>query len=146
MALPAILKGYKLILVIPDRMSEEKLAHLRAMGIEIILTRSDVQKGDPEYYTEVAAKLVEDTPNSFFANQFSNPANPYIHETTTGPEIWDQTNQKVDAFVAGVGTGGTISGIGRYLKSQNPDIDIIVADSATIISVSYTHLTLPTKA
>ena len=128
LALPAILKGYKLILVIPDKMSEEKLAHLRAMGIEIILTRSDVQKGDPDYYTEVAAKLVEDTPNSFFANQFSNPANPYIHETTTGPEIWDQTNQKVDAFVAGVGTGGTISGIGRYLKSQNPEIDIIVAD------------------
>ena len=128
LALPAILKGYKLILVIPDKMSEEKMAHLEAMGIEIILTRSDVQKGDPEYYTEVAAKLVEDTPNSFFANQFSNPANPYIHETTTGPEIWDQTNQKVDAFVAGVGTGGTISGVGRYLKSQNPEIDIIVAD------------------
>ena len=128
LALPAILKGYKLILVIPDKMSEEKLAHLRAMGIEIILTRSDVQKGDPEYYTEVAAKLVEDTPNSFFANQFSNPANPYVHETTTGPEIWDQTDHKIDAFVAGVGTGGTISGIGRFLKSQNPEIEIIVAD------------------
>ena len=140
LALPAILKGYKLILVIPDKMSEEKLAHLGAMGIEIILTRSDVQKGDPEYYTEVAAKLVKNTPNSFFANQFSNPANPYIHETTTGPEIWDQTNQKVDAFVAGVGTGGTISGIGRYLKSQNPDIDIIVADpEGSVVADAVNH-------
>ena len=140
LALVAALKGYKIILVIPDKMSREKILHLEGLGAEIVLTRSDVPEGHPEYYQDLARKILSETPGAFLANQFSNPANPYIHETTTGPEIWDQTNQKVDAFVAGVGTGGTISGIGRYLKSQNPDIDIIVADpEGSVVADAVNH-------
>jgi cystathionine beta-synthase len=128
LALAAQLKGYKLILVIPDKMSLEKIRHLEAMGVEIIITRSDVEKGHPEHYHSVAENLLKKTPGSFFANQFENPSNPRVHEETTGPEIWDQMDGKIDAFVAGVGTGGTISGVGKYLKSKNPDIKIVVAD------------------
>ena len=128
LALAAKLKGYQLILVIPDKMSREKVMHLEAMGVEIVFTRSDVEKGHPEHYQELAAAIVKKTPGAFFADQFSNPANPLIHETTTGPEIWSQMAGDIDAFVAGVGTGGTISGTGRYLKSKNKDIQIVVAD------------------
>ena len=128
LALAAKLKGYDLILVIPDKMSQEKVMHLEAMGVEIVFTRSDVEKGHPEHYQEMAAAIVKKTPGSFFADQFSNPANPLVHETTTGPEIWSQMEGDVDAFVAGVGTGGTISGVGKYLKAQNKDIQIIIAD------------------
>jgi cystathionine beta-synthase len=128
LALAAQLKGYKLILVIPDKMSLEKIRHLEAMGVEIIITRSDVEKGHPEHYHSVAENLLKKTPGSFFANQFENPSNPRVHEETTGPEIWDQMDGKIDAFVAGVGTGGTISGVGKYLKSKNPEIKIVVAD------------------
>ncbi len=128
LALAAKLKGYDLILVIPDKMSQEKVMHLEAMGVEIVFTRSDVEKGHPEHYQEMAAAIVKKTPGSFFADQFSNPANPLVHETTTGPEIWSQMDGDVDAFVAGVGTGGTISGIGKYLKKQNKKIQIIIAD------------------
>ena len=124
LALAAKLKGYDLILVIPDKMSQEKVMHLEAMGVEIVFTRSDVEKGHPEHYQEMAAAIVKKTPGSFFADQFSNPANPLVHETTTGPEIWSQMEGDVDAFVAGVGTGGTISGVGKYLKSQKKDIQI----------------------
>jgi cystathionine beta-synthase len=128
LALASQLKGYKLILVIPDKMSLEKIRHLEAMGVEIIITRSDVEKGHPEHYHSIAEDLLEKTPNSFFANQFENPSNPKVHEETTGPEIWDQMDGVIDAFVAGVGTGGTISGVGKYLKSKNPNIKIVVAD------------------
>ena len=128
LALAAKLKGYDLILVIPDKMSQEKVMHLEAMGVKIVFTRSDVEKGHPEHYQEMAAAIVKKTPGSFFADQFSNPANPLVHETTTGPEIWSQMEGNVDAFVAGVGTGGTISGVGKFLKSQNKDIQIIIAD------------------
>ena len=157
LALAAKLKGYDLILVIPDKMSQEKVMHLEAMGVEIVFTRSDVEKGHPEHYQEMAAAIVKKTPGSFFADQFSNPANPLVHETTTGPEIWSQMEGDVDAFVAGVGTGGTISGVGKYLKAQNKDIQIIIADPiGSVVAdavntgnykypVSYTHLTLPTK-
>ena len=128
LALAAKLKGYELILVIPDKMSQEKVMHLEAMGVDIVFTRSDVEKGHPEHYQEMAAAIVEKTPGAFFADQFSNPANPLVHETTTGPEIWSQMEGNVDAFVAGVGTGGTISGVGKFLKSKNKDIQIVVAD------------------
>ena len=128
LALAAKLKGYELILVIPDKMSQEKVMHLEAMGVDIVFTRSDVEKGHPEHYQEMAAAIVKKTPGAFFADQFSNPANPLVHETTTGPEIWSQMEGNVDAFVAGVGTGGTISGVGKFLKSKNKDIQIVVAD------------------
>ena len=128
LALAAKLKGYNLILVIPDKMSEEKIMHLEAMGVEIIMTRSDVENGHPEHYQSIAGKLLESTPNSFFANQFENQSNPKVHFETTGPEIWSQMEGDIDAFVAGVGTGGTISGVGEFLKSKNPDIKIVIAD------------------
>ena len=128
LALAAKLKGYKLILVIPDKMSEEKIRHLEAMGVEIIMTRSDVENGHPEHYQSIAEKLIKSTPNSFFANQFENKSNPQVHFETTGPEIWEQMEGNIDAFVAGVGTGGTISGVGRFLKSKNPNIKVIIAD------------------
>ncbi|MGP1347152.1 MAG: pyridoxal-phosphate dependent enzyme [Phycisphaerales bacterium] len=125
-------RGYKMIVVVPDKMSEEKIQHLRAMGARVVLTRSDVQKGHPEYYQEVAARLATETPNSVFINQFANPANVSAHYEGTGPEVWRQitaaTGGKVDAVVLGVGSGGTLSGMGRYLREQNPDLKIILAD------------------
>jgi cystathionine beta-synthase len=128
LALTASQKGYKLILVIPDKMSADKIRHLRALGAEIRLTRSDVPKGHPEYYQDMAERIVAETPGAFWASQFDNPANPLAHETGTGPEIWEQMDGDIDAFVAGVGSGGTISGCGRYLKSKNPHIRIVAAD------------------
>ena len=135
LALAAKLKGYKLILVIPDKMSEEKIRHLEAMGVEIIMTRSDVENGHPEHYQSIAEKLLKSTPNSFFANQFENKSNPQVHFETTGPEIWEQMEGNIDAFVAGVGTGGTISGVGKYLKGKKKGIKVIAVepeDSAVI--------------
>jgi len=130
LALVAGQKGYKLKVVVPDKMSQEKIQHLRAMGAEIIMARSDVQKGHPEYYQEVAAKLAERTPNSVYINQFSNPANTEAHYQHTGPEIWEQMDGKVDAVVLGVGSGGTITGIGKYLREKNPKVKIVLADPA----------------
>ncbi len=106
LALIAGAKGYRIILVIPDKMSQEKIAHVRALGAEVRLTRSDVTRGHPEYYQDVAAKLTEEIPGAFYVNQFGNPANPLAHETTTGPEIWEQMNHDLDAVVVGVGSGG----------------------------------------
>ncbi len=128
LALVAGQKGYKLTVVMPDKMSAEKISHLRAMGAEVVLTRSDVEKGHPEYYQDMAARLAAEDPSSYYINQFSNDNNPRAHYETTGPEIWRQMDGRIDAFVAGVGSGGSISGTGRYLKEQNPDIEIILAD------------------
>ena len=128
LALVAAQKGYRLILIIPDKMSADKVRHLRALGAEIVLTRSDVPKGHPEYYQDMAERMVQEIPGAFWASQFDNPANPKAHEEGTGPEIWEQMDGEIDAFVAGVGSGGTISGVGRFLKSQNPEISIVAAD------------------
>src|SRR5580698_10316992 len=114
LALVAASKGYKLILVIPDKMSQEKLVHLRALGAQIVMTRSDVGRGHPQYYQDLAERIARETPNSFYVNQFNNPANPLAHEQTTAPEIWRQTDQKLDAVVCGVGSGGTLTGLSRY--------------------------------
>ena len=127
LALVAAVRGYKLTVVMPDKMSEEKVSHLRAMGAAVVQTRSDVAKGHPEYYQDVAERLAREV-GGFYVNQFSNPANVEAHYTTTGPEIWDQMDGRVDAFVAGVGSGGTIAGIGRYLREKNPNVEIILAD------------------
>jgi cystathionine beta-synthase len=134
LALVAGQRGYAMIVVVPDKMAEGKIQHLRAMGADVRLARSDVQKGHPEYYQEVAAQIAQSTPNSVYINQFANEDNTEAHYESTGPEMWEQvlaaTGQPVDAFIAGVGSGGTISGAGRYLKEQNPDCKIILADPA----------------
>ncbi len=121
-------KGYKVLLVIPDKMSKEKIQHLRAMGADVRLTRSDVPHGHPEYYTDMAERLAQQIPGGFYVNQFANDANSLAHFKTTGPEIWEQMDGDIDAFVAGIGSGGTITGIARYLKSVGSKAEIILAD------------------
>ena len=128
LALIAGAKGYRIILVIPDKMSQEKIAHVRALGAEVRLTRSDVTRGHPEYYQDMAARLTSEIPGAFYVNQFGNPANPLAHETTTGPEIWQQMNHDVDAVVVGVGSGGTLTGLGRFFKKVQPNLEMILAD------------------
>jgi len=127
LALVALLKGYEITVVVPDKMSEGKIAHLRAMDAQVIMARSDVEKGHPEYYQDVAKRLADEN-GWFFVNQFSNDANVAAHYNTTGPEIWEQMNGDIDAVVIGVGSGGTVTGVGRYLREQNPNIEIILAD------------------
>ena len=109
-------------------MSQEKIAHVRALGAEVRLTRSDVTRGHPEYYQDVAARLAEEIPGGFYVNQFCNPANPLAHERTTGPEIWEQMRHHVDAIVVGVGSGGTLTGLGRFFSRVHPTMEIILAD------------------
>ncbi|HEY7889083.1 MAG TPA: cystathionine beta-synthase [Steroidobacteraceae bacterium] len=137
LALVAAQKGYRLLLVIPDKMSQEKIFHLKAMGAEVVLTRSDVSKGHPEYYRDLAERLARETPNSFLVNQFGNPANPRAHEETTAPEIWEQMDHNLDAIVCGVGTGGTISGISRYFARTAPNAEIVLADPLGSVLATY---------
>ena len=127
-AIAAAAKGYRCIFTIPDKMSIEKIRLLRALGAEVIVTPTAVPHESPESYTEVAKRLVRETPNSILANQYFNPRNPEAHYRTTGPEIWEQTGGQIDIFICGMGTGGTISGIGRYLKEQNPAVKVIAVD------------------
>ena len=128
LALVAAQKGYRLLLVIPDKMAQEKVFHLRALGAEVRMTRSDVGKGHPEYYQDMAERLAGEIENSFYVNQFGNPANPLAHETGTGPEIWSQMNHDVDAVVCGVGSGGTLTGIGRFMRRVSPKTRMVLAD------------------
>lgn len=134
LALVAAQRGYKLIVVVPDKMSQGKIRHLRAMGAVVHLTRSDVEKGHPEYYQDVAQRLADETPNSLYINQFANPDNARAHYETTGPEIVEQihaaTGQPLGAFICGVGSGGTLTGVGRALKEADPTTKIILADPA----------------
>ncbi len=139
LALVAAQKGYKLTLVIPDKMSKEKVDHLRAMGTEIIMTRSDVGKGHPEYYQDYAERLASENPDAYYINQFSNPSNPKAHELTTGPEIWKQMDQNVDAIVVGVGSAGTISGLTSFFKQKKPDMNFVLADPAGSVLKDYFH-------
>lgn len=136
LALVAAQKGYRLILVIPDKMSKEKVFHLKAMGAEIVMTRSDVGKGHPEYYQDLAASIAKKT-GAFFINQFENPANPLAHELTTGPEIFEQMEGRVDAVVAGVGSGGTLTGLSRYFAKVSPNTEIVLADPRGSVLVDY---------
>ena len=128
LALVAALKGYKLILILPDKMSQEKIFHLRAMGAQVVTTRSDVGRGHPDYYQDVAERLEKEIPESLWINQFENASNPKAHQEGTGPEIWEQMDQDVDAVICGVGSGGTLTGVSRYLNSVNPDIEMVLAD------------------
>jgi cystathionine beta-synthase len=137
LALVAVLKGYRLMIVVPDKMSQEKIFHLRAMGAEIVMARSDVTKGHPEYYQERAADIARRTPGAFYIDQFGNTANPRAHEETTGPEIWEQMDHDVDAVVAGVGTGGTITGLARFFERASPETEIVLADPRGSVLATY---------
>ena len=128
LALVAAAKGYHLILVIPDKMSQEKILHVRALGATTVITRSDVTKGHPEYYQDLAASIAAETPDGFYVNQFGNPTNPLAHEQTTGPEIWEQMQHDVDAIVVGVGSGGTLTGLSNYFARVAPECEIVLAD------------------
>ena len=136
LALVAAQKGYRLVLVIPDKMSQEKIFNLRAMGAEVVLTRSDVAKGHPEYYQDLAKRLAEEQ-GAFFVNQFGNPDNVKAHEETTGPEIWEQMEHKLDAVVAGVGSSGTLTGIGHYLRKVAPHVEMVLADPKGSVLADY---------
>jgi cystathionine beta-synthase len=139
LALIAAQKGYRLILVIPDKMSQEKVLHVRALGAEVRLTRSDVGKGHPDYYQDIAQRLTREIPNSFYINQFENPANPLAHEATTGPEIWAQMEHMMDAVVVGVGSGGTLTGLKRYFDRVAPHVEMVLADPKGSILYDVVH-------
>ena len=136
LALVAAQKGYPLTIVVPDKMAQEKIFHLRALGAEVLLTRSDVGKGHPEYYQDMAERIAGET-GAFYVNQFGNPANPLAHETTTGPEIWAQMDQDLDAMVCGVGSGGTITGLSRYFAEVAPKVDMVLADPVGSVLADY---------
>ena len=136
LALVAAQKGYKLILVVPDKMAREKIFHLRALGAEVMLTRSDVGKGHPEYYQDIAERIAKET-GAFFVNQFGNPANPAAHEQTTGPEIWEQMGHDVDAIVCGVGSGGTLAGLSRFFARVSPKTEMVLADPDGSVLCDY---------
>ena len=137
LALAASVKGYKAIFVMPDKMSDEKIRALEALGAKVVVCPTAVEPEDPRSYYCVSRKLSEETPNCLYANQYHNPVNPQAHYDSTGPEIWEQTGGKIDALVVGMGTGGTISGMGKYLKEKNPDIKIIGADPVGSLYYEY---------
>ncbi|MBT8069376.1 MAG: pyridoxal-phosphate dependent enzyme [Gammaproteobacteria bacterium] len=137
LALVAAQKGYELTLVIPDKMSREKISNLRAMGAKVVLTRSDVAKGHPEYYQDLACSIAEDIDGAFFINQFGNESNPKAHEELTGPEIWEQMGHNLDAIVLGVGSSGTITGLSRYFEHAAPDLELVLADPVGSILAEY---------
>jgi len=136
LALVAARKGYKLVLVIPDKMSQDKVHHLRALGAEVRLTRSDVGKGHSEYYQDYAERIAKEI-GGYYINQFANPANPLAHETTTAPEIWKQMDERLDAFVCGVGSGGTLTGFSRYFARVAPHVELVLADPKGSILADY---------
>ncbi len=128
LALVAAVKGYKAIFVMPDKMSDEKIRALRALGAEVVITPTAVEPDDPRSYYSVARRLVEETEGAVYANQYHNPVNPETHHRSTGPELWEQLGESLHTLVCGLGTGGTISGTGRYLKERNPEIRVVGAD------------------
>src|SRR5574338_1579970 len=127
LALVAQQKGYKLILVVPDKMSREKIFNLKAMGAQVVLTRSDVAKGHPDYYQDLAERIARETPGAYFINQFGNPDNPAAHEFGTGPEILRQLDGKLDAIVFGCGSSGTMTGLSRCFAKLSPKTELILA-------------------
>jgi len=137
LAIAASVKGYKAIFVMPDKMSDEKIHALEALGAKVVVCPTAVEPEDPRSYYCVSRKLSEETPNCLYANQYHNPVNPQAHYDSTGPEVWEQTGGKIDALVVGMGTGGTISGMGKYLKEKKPDIKIIGADPVGSLYYEY---------
>ncbi len=136
LALVAAQKGYHLTLVVPDKLAQEKIFHLRALGVEVILTRSDVGKGHPEYYQDMAQRIAHET-GAIFINQFGNPANPLAHQATTGPEIWAQMDHDLDAVICGVGSGGTITGLSRFFASVSDKTEMVLSDPQGSILAEY---------
>ncbi len=136
LAFVAARKGYKLLLVMPDKMSREKISHLRALGADVRMTRSDVGKGHPAYYQDLAARLAKEL-GGYYINQFENPANPLAHERTTAPEIWQQMDGRLDAVVCGVGSGGTVTGLSRFFEREAPQVDIVLGDPAGSVLAGY---------
>jgi cystathionine beta-synthase len=137
LALAAAVKGYKCIFVMTDKASVEKSRYLKALGADVVITPVSAKPGTPDHYVSTAQRIARETPNSFYPDQYSHPANPEAHYRTTGPEIWEQTQGKITHFVAGIGTGGTISGTGRFLKEQSPKIQVIGADPYGSIFKTY---------
>ena len=137
LALAAIVKGYKLVCVITDKQSKEKMDILRAVGAKVVVCPTDVEPEDPRSYYSVSKRLAKETPNAWYVNQYDNPSNTQANYEQTGPEIWNQTNGKVTHFIVGVGTGGTISGVGKYLKEQNPDVKIWGIDTYGSVFKKY---------
>ena len=147
LALVAQQKGYKLMLVVPDKMSREKIFNLKAMGAEVILTRSDVAKGHPEYYQDLAERIARETPGAYFINQFGNPDNPAAHEFGTGPEILRQMDGQLDAIVFGCGSSGTMTGLSRCFAEHSPQTELVLADPVGSILTQYINEgTLSTKS
>ncbi|ROP62381.1 cystathionine beta-synthase [Enterobacter sp. BIGb0383] len=140
LALIAAQKGYALILVVPDKMSREKIFHLRALGAQVVLTRSDVNKGHPAYYQDYARRLAEETEGAFYIDQFNNPANPLAHITTTAPELFRQMEERIDAVVVGVGSGGTLGGLQSWFARHSPHTEFILADPAGSILADQIEL------
>ncbi len=137
LALVAAVRGYKCIFVLTDKVSVEKMRYLKSLGADIVVCPSAAKHGTPDYYVETAKRIARETPNSFYPDQYNHPANPAAHYATTGPEIWNDTDGSITHFVAGIGTGGTISGTGRYLKEMNPHIRVIGADPYGSIFKTY---------
>jgi cystathionine beta-synthase len=137
LAIAAAVKGYKCIFVMTDKASPEKSRYLKALGADVVITPVSAKPGTPDHYVSTAQRIAKETPNSFYPDQYSHPANPEAHYRTTGPEIWEQTEGKITHFVAGIGTGGTISGTGRYLKEKNPNIKVVGADPYGSIFKTY---------
>jgi cystathionine beta-synthase len=138
LALVASQKGYKLVLVIPDKMSQEKIFHLKALGAQVVMTRSDVGIGHSEYYQDMAKRIAAER-GGFYVNQFENPNNPVTHERSTGPEIWEQMEHNVDAVVCGVGSGGTLTGLGRYFARVQPNLEMVLADPKGSVLAPYVN-------
>lgn len=137
LALTAAVRGYKCIFVLTDKVSVEKMRYLKSLGADIVVCPAAAKHGTPDHYVETAKRIAHETPNSFYPDQYNHPANPAAHYNTTGPEIWRDTDGKITHFVSGIGTGGTITGTGRYLKEQNPEIKIIGADPYGSIFKTY---------
>src|SRR5262252_1542957 len=139
-------KGYRTVLVVPDKMAREKILHARAMGAEVVLTRSDVGKGHPDYYQDLAEAIARRTPGAIYINQFANPANPRAHETGTGPELIAQMEGDIDAVVVGVGSGGTLTGVGRCMQARSEKTEMILADPAGSVLAPYVETGRMTEA
>src|SRR6476469_3264921 len=137
LALAAAVKGYKCIFVMTDKASVEKSRYLKALGADVVITPVSAKPGTPDHYVSTAKRIASETPNSFYPDQYSHPANPEAHYRTTGPELWEQTEGKITHFVSGIGPGGRISGAGKYLKDKNPEIKIIGADPFGSIYKTY---------
>ena len=137
LAIVAAVRGYRCIFVMPDKMSEEKIRLLRAFGARVVITPTAVAPEDPRSYYSVSRRLAEETPNAWYADQYHNPDNPAAHYETTGPEIWEDTAGRIDVFVCGMGTGGTISGVGRYLKERNPNLKVVGVDPIGSVYTEY---------